>query len=665
MKKIALLIAAALAFTAVSCQKEPVNNEPVNTGRVFTFVADSPEITKAFFDTTARVFQWNKPGDNNSGDWVKFHLDGQDWGDNLPEAPDGDGWKHVRNTAENDGDRAVFSLSGVNGTNITAVYPTDGITYQGFGSVSGSINTSQTAGADHVAPNFPLLAVANNISADNVNNLVFRNIATLIKFTLDPSLSESGTKYVYGVTIATNSGQGNNVPFVGNYTATVNSTTGELTVDTSSAAGTFIDFTSTSGSFELGKAYYMQVLPVTLSEGFKIYIKRRNTPGNSDAGQVELVATRPFVLKANKINNLGVLKASTASSEFRFTNPADAERDITSAAPEQYAYNILNPGGKAFTAKLEYYVDGVLTQQTSYGGPDGDPAVQIQNGANLYFQGESCSTNQIFLRGIPANNSLKEHKYIVRIMPEGGVEGDELVAVVNQAIGSGYSFTISKAESVGVNYLNNDKSDESAKALYAAVSTDASVSWTVTVSYTQGGSGDPVIVKKDGSSDDSFGGSGDSGDLIYQIPANNNSTNRVWTITAVTTSDDVPEANRTQTKTFTQVGIRTITVGVIDYLPHADADVYKVHYWGGCKGTQDVTLTSLNSTETKEVGYWAQGTKHTFHMYSATVSNDITNFAVWHTNDNRWFNSDGDADASTKTKAYIFEYGGVNHALYE
>ena len=109
---------------------------------------------------------------------------------------------------------------------------------------------------------------------------------------------------------------------------------------------------------------------------------------------------------------------------------------------------------------------------------------------------------------------------------------------------------------------------------------------------------------------------------------------------------------------------RTITVGIVSYCfdeynwtTYSD---YKVHYWGGADGAQDVAVTSLNTTETKDVGYWSQ--PQSFYMSSAEVPADITYFKVYYQPQNRWFGSD--ADASQYSKAYIFNYS-TDNAYYE
>ena len=421
MKKYAFIISALFAVAFTSCNKEEVTNEPVNEtgkGQTITFVAENPDITKTVYDGTNKVFKW-KTG-NPNGDWVKFHLDGNSWGDNLPEAPDGNGWKHVRNSAEKDGDRAKFTLSGVNGTNITAVYPTTGIEYVSFGSITGSIGQDQTVGADHVESLFPLMAVANNISSNNVNNLVFRNIATLVKFELDDSFEESDTYGVYQVTLAVNSASKGYVKFVGSYSAAVDEGTGVMTVTNTAPTGTgnenngtYINLNPNGSYFTSGEAYYFKVLPATLDKGFDIYVKRRNKSTNVE-NEIHLEATKPVTFAQNRITNLGTLTKTTVSSEFKFT---EASRDITAATNGQLdVFNITNPKGGDYTAKLEYFENDVLKSATEFVGPTYNAATcSVANGAEIYFEGENCTSKQIYLRLVPANQSLKVRKYKITI----------------------------------------------------------------------------------------------------------------------------------------------------------------------------------------------------------------------------------------------------------
>lgn len=116
---------------------------------------------------------------------------------------------------------------------------------------------------------------------------------------------------------------------------------------------------------------------------------------------------------------------------------------------------------------------------------------------------------------------------------------------------------------------------------------------------------------------------------------------------------------------------RYISVGVIEYLNRTSN--YYVHYWGtGFDGDVLLTAPSPQSTESKSVGndFW-DNYPQTFYMLNpAEVPSNITGFKiVLDSNANSiiesedsWFGDDADA---SKSKAYIFEWGGVNRAYYE
>ena len=128
---------------------------------------------------------------------------------------------------------------------------------------------------------------------------------------------------------------------------------------------------------------------------------------------------------------------------------------------------------------------------------------------------------------------------------------------------------------------------------------------------------------------------------------------------------------------------KIITLGIISYF--GDRSNYYVHFWGGENGTNDSKFVSLGTTEQKALGdtYW-NNSPQTFYMFKAEVPHDITGFKIWHDNngngipedwhdDNNngnvdpgekddWFGTD--ADASTYSKAYIFNYDG-DKVIYE
>ncbi len=170
-----------------------------------------------------------------------------------------------------------------------------------------------------------------------------------------------------------------------------------------------------------------------------------------------------------------------------------------------------------------------------------------------------------------------------------------------------------------------------------------------------------------------------SGNIYLAVPFNESvSSGDVLTIRATTNAGIVYQATKAAPsggfkngRYYTSSGVslrnisrRTITVGIISYCfdgyGWTNYSDYKLHYWGGADGTQDVSLNSLDRQETKDVGYWS--TAQTFYMSSVEVPADITGFKVWYSPSNRWFGDD--ADASLSSKAYIFNYTD-DKAVYE
>lgn len=392
-KVIYLLLASASLFFA--CEKEidtsSDDTNDVSGLREVTFIASMDAATKASFDAVNRVFAW----DNN--DPVKFYD-----GTNTVTA----------NNKSTKGDAATFTVA-VSGSDVTALFPSGG-SITSWGVVEGTI-TNNTPVAEGVANGFPMMAVAKDISDNNVNELVFRNIGGLVKFTLDDALTD-----VSGVTIATNSAAKGYVKFVGGYRATVDEN-GNMTVANTSNpedgnAGTFVDFNASGdANLSTGKPYFITVLPATLTNGFNFIIKRRENPN------IEIDATRPVTFASSKIVNLGTLSASTMSSEFSFADDSEIKEDgVIRNWNEngQLSIKVKNPSKQTFTCDFALFEDGVKVAEAT----DISNEANLNNGyaGNVYLQGGSSAANQIWLRNFGDNTTDKTRLYQVTIKPASG-----------------------------------------------------------------------------------------------------------------------------------------------------------------------------------------------------------------------------------------------------
>ena len=114
----------------------------------------------------------------------------------------------------------------------------------------------------------------------------------------------------------------------------------------------------------------------------------------------------------------------------------------------------------------------------------------------------------------------------------------------------------------------------------------------------------------------------------------------------VTTGSTTYEVGGTQV-----AGMRQINVNVITYVCNStNPNNYYIHYWGGKSGTGDVKCTALNTTTTRNVGFWSSA--QTFKQFTANIPEDATGFK-FHIGD-RWFGTDG--STATQNTVYAFNY---------
>lgn len=111
---------------------------------------------------------------------------------------------------------------------------------------------------------------------------------------------------------------------------------------------------------------------------------------------------------------------------------------------------------------------------------------------------------------------------------------------------------------------------------------------------------------------------------------------------------------------------RAISVGIIEYFGNRTTNYY-VHYWGnGFDGDALLTASTPQPTESKSVGneYWDNAPQTFYMLNPVEVPSNITGFKVKYDDGSNqtWFGDD--ADASTVSKAYIFNYSG-DRAYYE
>ena len=112
-------------------------------------------------------------------------------------------------------------------------------------------------------------------------------------------------------------------------------------------------------------------------------------------------------------------------------------------------------------------------------------------------------------------------------------------------------------------------------------------------------------------------------------------------------------------------GPRKVLIGLIEYLYNDLGDDFYVHYWDGNGISNDVPLQFADNDQfEKSVGpnYWNDAPQH-FRLYLAELPEEAVGFKLWHPSTNRWFGNDG--DALLHDRAFLFEYGGVDLALYE
>ena len=393
-----MLAVASLAFMA--CQKESAKETiPEGVAREVTFISSNEALTKTYLDDATgggHVFRWTTTDLVAVYDGVSTQT-------------------HIANTAEHDGDQAIFTATVASST-VTVVYPSsvgEAGNITAHGTFSYSVPQSQTAVEGGIGALYcPLVARTNN--ATGTTPLAFCNVASLVKFRV-------AHDDITQVALATNVLEKGGVAFSGNFSATL--ADGSLSV--TGYSGQYVDVFPPTGEdvFKQDVDYYISVLPANFVNGFAVVLH------HNGGSNVTLNATRALNVERGKVYNIGTLSDSVVSSEFGF-KAADLSRDILATTTGQLAaYNLVNPSNKAFTVKLEYYVDDVLTDETTYGGPSGDPAVALSNGVNLFFEGQSCAANQLWLRGIPENATSKTRKYVIYAK----TSEDEVTATVTQA----------------------------------------------------------------------------------------------------------------------------------------------------------------------------------------------------------------------------------------
>ena len=384
MKKLLYFIVPVVALSIASCQKEvSVEKVPEGVERTVTFVTSNEAVTKTYLEEVAgnRVFRWY------NGDRIKIY--------------DGVTNQVVTNVA-NDGAEGSFTAS-VESSTVTAVYPYSVADLSAHGTFSGSIPQNQTAVANGVNPDYcPLIARTNN--AVGTTPLAFCNVASLIRFRV-------GEDNITGVTIATNVGGKDNVPLAGDFTATLAGTS----LDITGYSGAFVNCNAPGGGFfQMGKDYYISVLPANLAKGFVIILHR---DGLSD---VNLDATRPLNIERSTVKYIGVLTSSLTSSEFAFADNSDIKdegviREWDYAT--QFAIRVKNPGALAYTADFAMYEDEVKVVEEK--GISNEATLSGYSG-NVYFEGGSSASNLIWLRNYGVNSTDKVRRYEVTIIPATG-----------------------------------------------------------------------------------------------------------------------------------------------------------------------------------------------------------------------------------------------------
>lgn len=273
MKKITKFMLASVTVLAVaSCQKE-MANEPEGSFETFTVTASIGTDTKTVLDDDANKIYWT-PGDeislfNTSGVEVVFDTD-------ITE-------KSVSATFNN---KTAFDAP----DNLLAVYPTRTDNETTYKEASNTIENLHIGGAQTaIAGSFdPRYAVAIGTEIAE-GKLSFKNIHSLIKFTIGGEVAPSI------VTLQCNGDR--SIAGLFNY----NTSTGAITQSDGSKIITL------EGAFEVGKTYYIAVIPGMVGKGVTLYfdgVEVKDTGINKD-------------LEPNKIYNVGTLsKPAEFENEF-------------------------------------------------------------------------------------------------------------------------------------------------------------------------------------------------------------------------------------------------------------------------------------------------------------------------------------------------------------
>lgn len=382
MKRIYSFMFAAVAIVAAaSCQKEI--DTPINNGGDFTITASIGVDTKTVLedDAEGNKIYWT-PGDqislfNNTGAEVVFSTD-------ITE-------KSSTATFTND---AAFEAP----ASLIAVYPTRTDKETTFDAQSNTINTLHIAGSQNaVAGSFdPRYAVAvGTPKAEGSNEFVFTNIHSLVKFTI------GGDEAPTTVTLKNNGMRmiaGNFNYDLTNNTATVTAGAGEV---------------SLTGTFEVGKTYYIAVTPGIMGGGVTLLFD----------GLKAAATTTDINFEPNKIYNLGEI-SYPVDTPFNLERVAEYYADGTAA----WCSFIPEISNRTMAADNKYvYLNSSVATPTIYAvelasllADDATPTYKTLSTANMTGGAHGVSA----LRCIPNEN------------------GDPILIATNLATESGQNFNI-------------------------------------------------------------------------------------------------------------------------------------------------------------------------------------------------------------------------------
>lgn len=361
MKKI-LFLAAVTILAAVSCNK--IEEEGANTfepSNVPSFVAsvdgaDTKTVIdgmKSYWNGLERIWVLN----GKSGDL---------------------GWKKAYQATANKQATVTFKeevASELTGDDYIAVYPSDAATYATWdGNIANAAKNFKIQGNQKAVPNSydPSTHIAVAYTTAGNNNLEFKNVSSLIKFTLK---SDNVTEVCfYG-----NSGE----IITGNFDVTYNDGNPSFTTKgTGYDNFTYVKVVAEEGkTLEKDKTYYMSVLPCEFKGGFGV-----ETVVNGEKSQK--INSKTYILERSQILDLGNLE---------WVKPEITTRKI-----------YFNPGGSSLwdqaNAKFQAWV---------WGAASGDKWVKFENPENGIYSAEipADATGMKVLRKAPSHADCNWDKW--------------------------------------------------------------------------------------------------------------------------------------------------------------------------------------------------------------------------------------------------------------